>query len=166
MAGVTIVFEAQQALDSLLKMEGQLADPSAMFAEMGEELLDIHQRRFAAQMSPDGVPWAPLQPWYKEQKKRNADKVLTLDGYLGNTLRWQIRAGELLFGTDLPYGAIHHFGGTIKPKTAGALNVGGRPVKQVTIPARPWLGVSDSDGKTLIDIASDHLQKALKSGTA
>jgi len=35
------------------------------------------------------------------------------------------------------YGAIYQYGGTIKPVAAKPLNVGGCPVKQVVIPARP-----------------------------
>ncbi len=88
-------------------------------------------------------------------------KILTLDGHLQNTLRYQIRAGELMFGTGRPYGAAHHFGAVIKPKTAQALNVGGRPVKKVVIPARPWLGISTADGALLIDIARSYLNNGL-----
>ncbi|MDF7679295.1 phage virion morphogenesis protein [Enterobacteriaceae bacterium ESL0689] len=159
MSGVTITvaFSAQAALDSLAKMARQLSSPTVLLSELGEELLDIHAERFRNQTAPDGTPWAALQPWYKEQKSRNQEKILTLDGYLSSTLRWQINTGTLLFGTDRPYGAIHQFGGTIKPKTAGALNVGGRLVKQVTIPARPWLGVTGRDEKRLLDIARDWL---------
>ncbi|TQI78708.1 phage virion morphogenesis protein [Serratia fonticola] len=158
MAGATLSFNSQSALDALLNLEAKLDNPAPMFAEMGEELLDIHQARFDAQISPEGVPWTPLQPWYRDSKPRNQEKILTLDGTLRNTLRYQVRATELLFGTDRPYGAAHHFGAIIKPKTAQALNVGGRLVKKVELPARPWLGLSNADGVLLIDIARSYLQ--------
>ncbi|OKP27625.1 phage virion morphogenesis protein [Serratia fonticola] len=161
MAGITLSFNSQDALDALLSLENKLNHAEPMLAEMGEELLDIHEARFKAQISPDGIPWKPLQPWYRESKPRNKDKILTLDGPLRNTLRYQIRATELLFGTDRPYGAAHHFGAIIRPKTAQALNVQGWLVKKVELPARPWLGVSATDGALLIEIARNYIQGAL-----
>ena len=164
MAGttVTIEFDAQSALGALTRAAGAMSDPAPLLGELGEELLDIHAQRFRDQISPLGDPWAPLQPWYQAQKQKNADKVLTLDGYLRNLLHWQIRAGELLFGTNVIYGAIHQFGGTIKPKTAGALNVGGHLVRQVVIPARPWLGVSVAEREWLLEVARQHIESLIR----
>lgn len=157
MIGVNIEFNAQDALDALLNIEAALDDLPRLFDHMGEVLFDIHDARFNAQESPDGIPWQSLSPWYKESKSRNKDKILTLDGHLNKDLDWQIEGNTLLFGTVRVYGAIHQFGGIIKPVTAKALNVGGRPVKQVVIPARPWLGVSAKDELLLSDIVREHL---------
>lgn len=157
MTGVNIEFNIQDALDAMLHIEAAIDDMSGLFDHMGEVLLDIHEARFNAQESPDGVPWQELSPWYKESKPKQKDKILTLDGTLRSTLRWQIEGNTLLFGTNLIYGAIHQYGGTIKPVTAKALNVGGRPVTQVVIPARPWLGVSAQDKLLLVDVVREHL---------
>ena len=157
MTGVNIEFNIQDALNALIKIESNLDDMHGLFSHIGEILLDIHEARFNAQESPDGVPWQSLSPWYQESKPKQKDKILTLDGTLRSTLRWQIEGNTLLFGTNLVYGAIHQYGGTIKPVTAKALNVGGRPVKQVVIPARPWLGVSAQDKLLLVDVVREHL---------
>lgn len=158
MAGVNIEFNAQDALDGLLKIEAALDDLPELFHKMADVLLyDIHVPRFDAQESPDGIPWQELSPWYKEAKPKQKDRILTLDGTLRSTLRYQIEGDSLLFGTNVPYGAIHQFGGTIKPITAKALNVGGRPVKQVVIPARPWLGIGAKDELLLVDVVREHL---------
>lgn len=157
MTGVNIEFNIQDALDALIKIESNLDDMHGLFSHIGEILLDIHEARFNAQESPDGVHWQSLSPWYQESKPKQKDKILTLDGTLRSTLRWQIEGNTLLFGTNLVYGAIHQYGGTIKPVTAKALNVGGRPVKQVVIPARPWLGVSAQDKLLLVDVVREHL---------
>lgn len=157
MAGATIEFDYRDAMSKLNRMADALQNPAPMLGEMGEALLDIHRQRFREQTTPDGAPWEPLKPWYQESKPRNKNKILSLDGYLSGTLRYQINGDELLFGTDRIYGAIHQFGGDIVPKSAGALSVGGRLVKKVTIPAREWLGVSDSESDRLVDIAKKHL---------
>ncbi|MFQ0994140.1 phage virion morphogenesis protein [Gilliamella sp. BG2] len=157
MIGVNIEFNIQDALDAMLHIEAAIDDTESLFSHMGEVLLDIHEARFTAQESPDGVPWKELSPWYKDSKPKQKDKILTLDGNLRSTLHWQIEGNTLLFGTNLIYGAIHHFGGTIKPVKGNALNVGGRPVKKVVIPARPWLGISAQDKLLLVDVVREHL---------
>ncbi|XKM14244.1 phage virion morphogenesis protein [Orbaceae bacterium ac157xtp] len=157
MSGVTIEFNAQDALDALINIESALDDNQGLFSHMGEVLLDIHEARFTAQESPDGVPWQELSPWYRESKPKQKDKILTLDGTLRSTLRYQINGDTLLFGTNVPYGAIHQFGGIIKPINKQALNVGGRAVKQVVIPARPWLGIGAKDKLLLADVVREHL---------
>ncbi|WP_218059261.1 phage virion morphogenesis protein [Gilliamella sp. GillExp13] len=157
MTGVNIEFNIQDALDAMLHIEAAIDDMSGLFEHMGEVLLDIHEARFNAQESPDGIPWQALSPWYQESKPKQKDKILTLDGTLRSTLRYQINGNTLLFGTNVVYGAIHQFGGTIKPVRGNALNVGGRLAKQVVIPARPWLGISAQDKLLLVDVVREHL---------
>ncbi|MBN5414448.1 phage virion morphogenesis protein [Serratia marcescens] len=185
MAGSTLTFDYQDALNTLLRTQAALADPAPLLADMGEKLLEFHQQRFKEQKSPDGTSWADLSPRYKKSKRKNKDKILTLDGPLRNTLRWQINAEELLFGTDRVYGAIHQFGGTIeiaarsqqayyRQKKNG--KVDNRfvrksksnlakwhtlPAHTVSIPARPWLGVSAEQGVRLVELAKNYLQRQL-----
>lgn len=186
MAGATLTFDYQDALNTLLRTQAALADPAPLLADMGEKLLEFHQQRFRAQESPDGTPWQSLSACYQKRKRRNQDKVLTLDGHLRNTLRWQINANELLFGTDRIYGAVHQFGATIeiaarsqqayyRQKKNGEID--NRfvrrsksnfsqwhtiPAHQVSIPARPWLGVSAEQGERLVELARNYLQRSLK----
>ncbi|OCG45779.1 phage virion morphogenesis protein [Gilliamella sp. Choc4-2] len=157
MTGVNIEFNIQDALDAMLHIEVAIDDVTGLFEHMGEVLLDIHEARFNAQESPDGIPWQTLSPWYQESKPKQKDKILTLDGTLRSTLRYQINGNTLLFGTNVVYGAIHQFGGVIKPCNKQALNVGGQAVKQIVIPARPWLGVSAQDKLLLVDVVREHL---------
>ncbi|KOE31374.1 phage virion morphogenesis protein [Aggregatibacter actinomycetemcomitans] len=158
MTAVNIELDIKELSRLLDKAVARLSRPKLMFAEMGEELLAIHFARFTAQRAPDGTPWAPLKDWYRESKKKNADKILTLDGHLSGTLRYQASDSGVVFGSDRPYAATHQFGGTITAKNAKALNVQGRPAKSVTIPARPWLGLSADDEQRLIEIARKHLK--------
>lgn len=190
MAGATLTFDYQDALNTLLRTQAALADPAPLLADMGEKLLEFHQQRFNEQKSPDGEPWKILSNrywyWKRRHKSGNVDKVLTLDGHLRNTLRWQINANELLFGTDRIYGAVHQFGATIeiaarsqqayyRQKKNGEID--NRfvrksksnfsqwhtiPAHQVTIPARPWLGVSAEQGERLVEMARNYLQRSLK----
>lgn len=183
MSGVTLTLDYRDAMHVLLGMEQQLRHPKPMLDKMGEALLDFHRQRFKDQVSPSGEAWQELSRRYKKRKKRNKDKILVLDGTLRNTLRWQIRGNEMLFGTDRPYGAIHQFGGTIEIAARSQQAYyrqlrSGRVKNQfvrkkranysewhtigaysITMPARPWLGVSDTEKIRLVDIARNHLYR-------
>ncbi|EDI5553123.1 phage virion morphogenesis protein [Salmonella enterica subsp. enterica serovar Poona] len=183
MSGVTLTLDYRDAMHVLLGMEQQLRHPKPMLDKMGEALLDFHRQRFKDQESPSGEAWQELSRRYKKRKKRNKDKILVLDGTLRNTLRWQIRGNEMLFGTDRPYGAIHQFGGTIEIAARSQQAYyrqlrSGRVKNQfvrkkranysewhtigaysITMPARRWLGVSDTEKIRLVDIARNHLYR-------
>lgn len=162
MTAVNIELDISELSRVIDKALATLNRPKLMFAEMGEDLLAIHFARFVAQKAPDGTPWAPLQDWYRDTKKKNADKILTLDGHLSGTLRYQASDTGVVFGSDRPYAAIHQFGGVIKPKGNYPLKLGAAKdsprAQSVTIPARPWLGLSADDEQRLIDIARKHLK--------
>ncbi|MDA5087588.1 phage virion morphogenesis protein [Klebsiella quasipneumoniae subsp. quasipneumoniae] len=184
MSGVTLTFDAQDALSRLWDARTEMMRPAPLLRSMGERLLAFHQQRFQEKKSPDDIPWEKLKPRYQLRKRKNADKILTRDGYLRNTLRWQVNADELLFGTNRVYGAIHQFGGTIeiaarsqqayyRQKKNG--KIGNQfvrksksnhtkwhtiPAYKIKIEARPWLGVSKSEGETLIEMAKNYLQGA------
>lgn len=67
-------------------------------------------------------------------------------------------------GSSLVYSRIHQLGGVITPKKAKALLIplGGGSVlklKKVTIPARPYLKLQETDYKTMIKVAKDYLTR-------
>ncbi|MCY1296327.1 phage virion morphogenesis protein [compost metagenome] len=188
MAGATLEFDAVAALAVVNEAAAALADPKPMLRDIGEYLLIAHDRRFASQASPDGTPWKALSPAYLKRKRKNPDKILVLDGYLKNTLRYQVTDDELLFGTNRKYGAIHHFGGEIDVaarsqqayfKQSKDGEVGNQFVSKrrsnfaqwvtigahkIHIPARPILGTSEEDNFALVNIAMKYLMPGVWGG--
>lgn len=187
MAGITLEWDGRRALDVLNAGSAALGDPSGLLQDIGVLLLNIHRRRFQAQVSPDGTPWQPLSPAYLRRKRKNRDKILTLDGHLRNLLRYQLDGSELLFGSDRPYAAIHHFGGTIQRQARSSTvyfrqnertgEVGREFVPRrrsnfaqdvqigpytIQMPARPWLGTSSQDDDTILQRVERYLQRALR----
>ena len=149
MAGLHIQIElaeqgAIHALNRLLEA-GQRPRPALI--QIGEHLIESHERRFAEQKDPQGQPWAPLSRAYleSERKKRSRgpDLILVLNRYLASTFRYTAGEDELLFGTDRIYGAAQQFG-----------------VPARNIPARPFLGISSGDGASISDIVSDFLKRS------
>lgn len=127
----------------LRRLLARLGDLTPVNRDMGEMLLNSHRRRFETQTAPDGSPWAQLSPDYKKRKKKNQDKILTLEGRLHGTLNYQAGPFELLLGSPLIYAAAQHFG---------------RP--EINLPARETLGLSDEDSAMLLDALGDWLLPA------
>ena len=77
-------------------------------------------------------------------------ETLTDSGRLRRSIDYAATSNKVMVGSNLPYARIHQLGGVIVPKKAKKLVFKGhdgttRAVDKVTIPARPYLGVSESD---------------------
>lgn len=183
---IELDFDHLQVTQALAAGAAVLGEPGQILQDLIDPLIRIHQARFRAQQAPDGTPWAPLSPRYLASKRKNKDKILTLDGYLRNTLRGQVEGDTLLFGTDRAYGAIQHLGGKIEREARATSvyfrmnertgEVGRQFVPKhrsnfaqdvkvgpytIEIPARPWLGTSDSDDGMLLQRVMTFLTTAM-----
>jgi phage virion morphogenesis protein len=149
MAGAKFSITAENAeeirgqLNKLIS-NGQNLIPA--FQDIGEMLLISHDQRFRDQVSPDGQPWEPLSPAYRERKEKHKDTILTLNSILSGQLSYAATGSDLFFGTNTEYGAIHQFGGS----------EGMRPSNTAT-PARPWLGITNEDTQEIFEILGDFL---------
>lgn len=159
MAGSFITISVEDAAArAMLNRVGQM-DTAPLMERLGERIQAWTQDRFDAnqQKAPDGTPWAKLNADYAQSKPQHLqNRKLTLSAHLRRSIRWQLldsRSVEV--GTNVPYAAIHQFGGTIRPKKGKALSFGGRLVRSVTIPARPYFGISAQDNKEIQEIIKD-----------
>lgn len=139
-AGIQIDIDDAELQAGLKKLAARIGDLTPFFRDIGEELLNSTRARFGTQTSPAGVPWEALSPAYQKRKRKNRDKILTLDGRLRGTLNYRVAPDELRIGTPLIYGATHQFG---------------RP--EQNIPPRPFLGLSDADREAILDALRDWL---------
>lgn len=85
----------------------------------------------------------------KPARRRLASKRILVGrgmrGGLMGTIHYSLLSPGVAIGTNKEYAAIHHFGGQA-----------GRGL-QVTIPARPYLMLQDSDAARIADVMSDWL---------
>ncbi|UJB63616.1 phage virion morphogenesis protein [Acidovorax sp. YS12] len=154
-------FDGTAAIEHLSGLVDAINDPSPLLAELGEYGLRSTRARFKTQTAPDGTAWAALQPWYQREKRRNKNRILTLNGYLRGQMTWQLVGDRTVeIGSNLPYAAVHQFGATIKPRAAKVLMFRGHVAKSVTIPARPYLGLSDDDRSEIVERALEWLSHA------
>jgi phage gpG-like protein len=72
---------------------------------------------------------------------------------------------SVVVGVPYAWARVHQFGATIRAKNVPYLRFlirgkGWASKKQVTIPARPWLGVSTDDSTAIVGIIGRALQNA------
>lgn len=175
MAGAHLITAIDDQVTRAKLSELAHAGTGDLLPRLGEYLAAATKDRFATQTAPDGSPWQALKPRYARRKKYNADKVLTLRGYLRSGIHYQPEGTDaVLVGTNAKYGAIHQFGGTIDQparqatvryrSVAGRILFAGKKHKraterevsigahQVSIPARPFLGISSQDDLRIREI--------------
>jgi phage virion morphogenesis protein len=161
-AQIKITVKDKPVTDALARLVRGGGPLIACLKNIGVALVKSTRARFAAQAGPDGKPWAKLNPDYAKGKR--GPKILQEHGHLLGSIVYQLTGRRLAVGTNLVYGAIHQFGGVIVPRSASALvfRMGGHLVfaRKVTIPARPYLGVSPGDQKTILGIIQDHAEEA------
>lgn len=148
--------ELQQGLQSLIETG---LDLTPVMANIGEALLNSTRQRFSDQVSPEGEAWSPLSNVTKAQKKKNKDKILTEEGRLRRLLSVQVGKNYVEVGSTRIYAGTHQFGAR---RGAYGKNQKGTPIPWGDVPARPFLGVSDADKKTILEIIQKHLKKSIQ----
>lgn len=100
------------------------------------------------QTAPDGSPWPAWSSGYAATRHGN-QSLLQSEGHLIDSLHYVVGVDDVRIETNLIYAAIHQFGGTIKPKNGRYLvfPLGEQTIfaKEVDIPARPFMGLSEDN---------------------
>lgn len=121
-------------------------------------------KRFKESRAPDGEKWEVSKRAAAETK----GKTLIRTADLRNSIRSKSDVSGFAVGTDLKYAATHQFGEkgrTIRAKNKKALRfqVGGKWLMRksvtISIPARPYLGLSDDDMQEIKGTIEDFIGK-------
>ena len=148
--------ELQHGLQALIETG---LDLTPVMADIGEALLNSTRQRFSDQISPEGEAWSPLSHVTKARKKKNKDKILTEEGRLRRLLSVQAGKNYAEVGSTRIYAGTHQFGAE---RGAYGTTQRGAPIPWGNIPARPFLGASDDDKKTILEIIKKHLKKSIQ----
>ena len=148
--------EIDALLAGLLKFG---SDQSKMMEEIGSLIEGSTKARFDSSTSPEGTAWKPSRRAIEKNEKTLLDKE-----HLRNSIHYQAASDHVVIGTNRIYAAIHQFGGIIKAKAGGKLKFnhsGGTAfLNQVTIPARPFFGISGTDETEIGNIMADFIRTA------
>lgn len=147
---------AEAALATLGRAAARAAQPRNLFDAIGASLVTSTERRFEQERAPDGSPWPP-----SIRARMEGGRTLFESGRLARSLTHNASDSGVEVGTNALYGAIHQLGGTIRPVSAERLvfRIGNRTIfaTEVTLPARPYLGIDREDEQEIESIAEDWL---------
>ncbi len=146
-----------QAMSQLL-LEG--SRKAEFMDSIGAALVSGASLRFPEGVDPDGMPWQQ-----SIRAKEQGGETMRDKGRLMASLSHNVLSDdEVEYGTNLQYGHALHFGALIKPVNGNFLTfkIGARwvRVKQVLLPARPFLGVSKEDEIEVMNIINIFLGQA------
>lgn len=163
-ASLTITVNDAAVTAALRALAQAIARPRAVMAEIGQSLKTSTQERFRREIDPDGNAWKPS----RRKAEGSPRPTLTLNGYLRGSITRRATDDSAVIGTNVIYAATHQFGGTITPKKPGGRLVfttyRGDTIfaKAVTIPARPFLGLSADDRVEIREIVADAIARAVR----
>lgn len=160
MSAFTLKVEDAGVLAALRALSGRLADMTPINADIAALGESSTRLRFRTETGPDGRAWKPSL-----RAQLSGGKTLTKDGHLAGSLSARHGRDFAEWGVNRIYAAIHQFGGVIRAKSAQALRFplaggGFATVKSVTMPARPFLGLSADDRADILDILQRRLAAA------
>ncbi len=117
------------------------------------------RERFNKEQSPEGQKWKPLAESTKKKRlkrhKRGVMKILHDTGALRRSIAYEAGNNSVKVGSVLKYARIHQFGGTIHFKKKRG---------SVTIPARPFLGVTESEKKHIVSMFGQYIKRHILGG--
>lgn len=160
MSAFTIKVEDAGVLAALRALAGRLTDMTPINEEIAALGESSTRLRFRTATAPDGTPWKPSL-----RATVSGGRTLTKDGHLSGSISARHGRDFAEWGVNRIYAAIHQFGGTIRAKNGKALRFalaggGFATVKSVTMPARPFLGLSDDDKADIADLIARRLAAA------
>lgn len=172
---ISVTFNDNTVQDAINALVRRVQDSTPAMRAIGEYLSETTRRRFTLGVAPDGTAWAPNRPVtiarylarYKSstgkggglskagKARLSAKKPLTGETKsLGTTINYHLTGGGVAIGSAMEYAAVQQFGA--RQGAFGRTRKGG-PIPWGDIPARPFLGISDSDRDAVLRIVSRHL---------
>ena len=138
-------------------------DRKTIKTAMGEGVRESTLERFKRSQGPDGRRWRS-----SIRAATGGGKTLIDSARLRNSIRVHSDASGFAVGTNVKYAATHQFGEPgrtirVNRKKALRFQVDGRWISKkqvrITIPARPFLGLSDEDMQEIKATTEEFIQK-------
>lgn len=137
------------ATASLRAIAARIKNLDPALDEIGASQVTETQQRFEDQVGPDGKKWVSLSAVTLEKRKAPRPQILREKGELYDSITHAVLSLRgVKVGTNRRYARIHQLGGKA-----------GRG-RKVSIPARPYLGLSPAGEKEILEILSDHVGRA------
>jgi phage virion morphogenesis protein len=179
--GLDYYDNTQPIIDAIKRVMAADKRALPLMKQIGEYLVRSTHNRFAAQRSPEGIPWQKDTPavWAKKQIK----KILTESSHLKDSIIPLATNTSVEWGTNKIYGRIHQEGGPMhhpereqvlhfkkgkdgntrfhrantKASFAMKATIGAHDTE---MPARPYLGISSDDQREILLRVEDYYHRA------
>lgn len=153
---------AQAIERAMAGLAARFGDLTGLMEGIGLTLESSTIERFETGRAPDGSAWTP-----SIRARTEGGKTLVDTSQLRSSITSEADATSVAIGTNKIYAGVHQFGATIRAKSAPFLmfalpgGLGLRRVKEVQIPARPFLGLSAEDEAEILAQTKDYARDAL-----
>lgn len=185
--GIRLTLEDEGVKAELDRLARAADDAAPAYNAIGAYLVFSTQRRFETETGPDGRKWTPLSPRTANRRigreRRGYMHILRQTTRLYRSISYDAGPNYAVVGSNVRYAAIHQLGGEIKQQEReqtvylkkirrkggfrtrfARKNAQGAEARTVsikahtiTIPARPYLGISAEDRDEIAAIVVDHL---------
>ena len=145
--GVSVTLDDAEFQQEIRDLISALDDPRAALAQVAQYLQDVTVNAFDTETDPEtGRRWEDLSQQRQQQRLRkgrlpNSNKLKDT-GNLFNSIIAFFDSRTAGVGTNVSYGSDHQFG---------------RPSRN--LPARPFLGASDSDKDNILEIFASFIER-------
>jgi phage virion morphogenesis protein len=153
MSGISIVIDADDFTAAFKKLQPFFDfDASELMSTIGALGESQTRRRISDEKTaPDGSAW--------KENTQGTSILVDTGQHLLASIAWASSAADAEWGSAWEWAHVHQDGMTIVPKNGKALvfTLGGKTVtaKKVTIPARPFIGLSEDNRQEIIDVVTD-----------
>ncbi len=156
---IRIVFNPAPLIARLGEASRRLSDMTPVHQDIGEFMVEATKKRFVTSTAPDGTKWRPKKPATIARYKARGDgiKIKPLigpSGRLGKEVTSLATRDQVEFGSALEYSAVMQGGAA---KGAFGMDKAGRSLPWGDIPARVFIGISQTDERNILDIVDEHL---------
>lgn len=179
MSGIAITIEADgesAVMQALARLSDFDQNKSVLFDSIGQAVVENIRNRWADGVGLEGK-------WRLSRRAMIKGDITLIDSSrLKDSMTHNVLPNGLEIGTDVKYGAIHHFGGEIKHEASTRRTyfrqdqrtglVGNKFVRKsrsnfmqesqgkaykVNMPRRPFLGLIETDEEQVLDLIERHL---------
>ena len=173
---ITIKINTDALENTVETLQHRLSHMRPVMTGISLLMLEVVEDAFANERDPvTGTPWQPLKPATQQQRARHghAGKILQVTGSLAASIQAESGDDYALVGTNKSYAAVHQFGfsgsQSVSAHSRQVTKAFGKRLpnavhqavkahsRQQHIPARPFLGMSQSDEQRIKDKVQDYL---------
>lgn len=144
---IEIQIDNKAVNDKLSELASKCENLRPLMKNIAGIFADSTEENFKEEGRPD--KWTELAEITKEKRKKKRKwpgQILQVEGQLAASVNTQYDDNSAVIGSNLDYAATHQLGG----------NAGRN--KKVSIPARPYLKLTDDDFDEILSVIKNHLK--------